>query len=215
MYLSRLILNPRSRQVQSELARPYQMHKTLLRAFPFKLPSGERVLFRLEDNPRTGLLVILVQSQYPPDWKHIQEMKSYLLLPETLPVHISENPSSKQVNLNFHPGQILAFRLNANPTVKRQGKRHGLFKVEDQLNWLERKLKTAGAFPLTIFTSQANTIHARQQREKVKNKLTLFGVRFDGTLRVMDPQTLLSGVDNGVGSGKGLGFGLLSLAPAR
>ena len=34
LYLSRLILNPRSRQVMSEMAHPYEMHRTLMRAFP-------------------------------------------------------------------------------------------------------------------------------------------------------------------------------------
>ena len=37
MYLSRLILNPRNRRVQREIANPYQMHKTLMRCFPAKL----------------------------------------------------------------------------------------------------------------------------------------------------------------------------------
>ena len=35
MYLSQLTLNPRNRRAQRELAAPYQMHKTLMRAFPF------------------------------------------------------------------------------------------------------------------------------------------------------------------------------------
>ncbi|HKV39599.1 MAG TPA: type I-E CRISPR-associated protein Cas6/Cse3/CasE, partial [Blastocatellia bacterium] len=34
LYFSRLLLNPRSRQVRSELANPYEMHRTLMRAFP-------------------------------------------------------------------------------------------------------------------------------------------------------------------------------------
>ena len=34
MYLSRLILNPRSRQVRNELADPYEMHRTVCKAFP-------------------------------------------------------------------------------------------------------------------------------------------------------------------------------------
>ena len=34
MYLSRLILNPRSRRVQRELAEPYEMHRSLMKAFP-------------------------------------------------------------------------------------------------------------------------------------------------------------------------------------
>ena len=40
-------------------------------------------------------------------------------------------------------------------------------------------------------------------------------VQFDGLLRVTDPDRLRETVRKGIGSGKGLGFGLLSLAPAR
>ena len=64
MYLSRLLLNPRSRQVRSELARPYEMHRTLLRAFPNgKVHTGRTeedasgLLFRVEEDARTGRLL--------------------------------------------------------------------------------------------------------------------------------------------------------------
>ena len=34
LYLSRILLNPRSRRAMSELLHPYEMHRTLMRAFP-------------------------------------------------------------------------------------------------------------------------------------------------------------------------------------
>ena len=34
MYLSRLILNPRSRRVQKEIEYAYELHRTLMRGFP-------------------------------------------------------------------------------------------------------------------------------------------------------------------------------------
>ena len=43
MYLSQLTLNPRTRRVQRELANPYELHRTLMRAYPEALPEGERV----------------------------------------------------------------------------------------------------------------------------------------------------------------------------
>lgn len=223
MYLSRLILNPRSRQVRSEIARPYQMHKTILRAFPEKLPSCERVLFRLEEDPRNGLLMLLVQSQHVPDWQHLLNGKNYLLPVEFLPDQIAENPSIKAINLQLHAGQSLSFCLYANPTRKvkveidgeRKAKRVGIFKEEEQQQWLTRKLEAVGASILRTSTSQRGNIYALQSKDGQKNKLTLLGVRFEGVLQVMDPQALCQAVDNGIGSGKSLGFGLLSLAPYR
>ena len=34
MYISQLVLNPCNAQVRAELAHPYELHRTLLRAFP-------------------------------------------------------------------------------------------------------------------------------------------------------------------------------------
>jgi CRISPR system Cascade subunit CasE len=221
MYLSRLFLNPASRQVLSELSRPYQMHKTILQAFPETLPADERVLFRLEEDPRSGRLVLLVQSQHRPDWSPLLNGRGYLQPLAELPAQVGENPSTKPVDLQLRAGQVLSFRLYANPTKKtkvegkKNGQRVGLFKEEDQIEWLERKLKAAGAVPLNVRTSPSGNITARQTKDEAKHKITMLGVRFEGALKVVDPAALTRAVDNGIGSGKGLGFGLLSLAPYR
>jgi CRISPR system Cascade subunit CasE len=45
--------------------------------------------------------------------------------------------------------------------------------------------------------------------------IVLLAVRFDGYLRVRDPELFREAVVNGIGHGKALGLGLLSIAPAR
>src|ERR1019366_6177883 len=83
MFLSRLVLNSHDPQVRCDLARPYEMHRTLWRAFPDGDPG--RVLFRV-DTDRTGAPpVILVQSDFRPDWQRLAERPSrYLLAPPDL-----------------------------------------------------------------------------------------------------------------------------------
>ena len=50
MYLSKLTLNPRSRAVQRDLARPHDLHKTIMAAFTATLDKAhERVLFQPTD----------------------------------------------------------------------------------------------------------------------------------------------------------------------
>ncbi len=97
MYLSRLILNPLSRQVQQEIANPYQMHRTILHAFPQDLrANGERVLFRVDALPRTGQLHLLVQSQGKPDWTWLASRdgrRPYLAASDR------PNPAVKQTDL--------------------------------------------------------------------------------------------------------------------
>ena len=213
MYLSRLILNPRNRRVQKEVADPYQMHRSLMRAFPDDLEAGtERVLFRLDSSPRTGTLAVLVQSLTQPDWSWVAEpgARGYLV-PTGEP-----NPAVKSFDLHLAPGQVLAFRLRANPTVKRtvdgKKKRMGLYREEEQIKWLERKAEQSGFRVLSARTSSQETVGGCIHDGDNTHKLRLFSVQFDGLLQVIDSDRLRESVQCGLGSGKGLGFGLLSLA---
>jgi len=214
MYLSRLILNPANRRVRSEVADPYQMHRSLMRAFPDDLAEGdERVLFRLEEHPRTSALTLLVQSLTLPDWSWLAEpgARGYLL-----PVG-EPNPAVKPFDLQLASGQVLAFRLRANPTVKRRfnekdHKRVGLYREEQQIEWLKRKGEQGGFRLLSARTGAQDDVKGTIRRDGQKHLLKLVGVQFDGLLQVTDPDRLREAVRQGIGSGKGLGFGLLSLA---
>ena len=224
MYLSRLILNPRSRQVRNELADPYEMHRTVCKAFPNanytdNEPSG--ILFRTDVNPRTYIPTLLVQSLLNPNWDFLRmEKKDYLLGENDLPFDV-ENPSYKEIKLELRAGQVLAFRLRANPTVKKdregkkQGRRAGLLREEDQHKWLIRKLESAGAALVSVNIVNEQFTRGKLFIEKEKEKrLNFLSVQFDGVLQVKDKDKLANTIFTGFGSAKGLGFGLLSLARA-
>jgi CRISPR system Cascade subunit CasE len=239
MYLSRLTLNPHARRVQRELANPYELHRTLMSAFPATLPEGERVLFRVDVDARTGVPTVLLQAHGQPDWAWLGDPRAsgYLLRP----------PESKPFALAFTPGQTLAFSLRANPTVKvwlpkddkdPEGAKKPVrlavitkralqvwFDADlDEANlsdlrekalqlWLERKGESGGFDVLRVTAITEGNIAAWQTRkDDDKRKLTHFAVRFEGLLQVTDPATLWETVQQGIGPGKGLGFGLLSLA---
>lgn len=214
MYLSRLILNPLNRQVQREIAQPYEMHRTILRAFPDHLDqTDERVLWRVDSHRRTGALHLLVQSQSAPDWTRLEPADRGR--PYLAPID-GPNPAVKQVNPSYRSGQVLAFRLLANPTKrlgkaygKDKGKRVGLYKPEEQLAWLNRKAEAAG------FAVLSATPHAPGKLRDSQRNLELLNVRFDGLLQVTEPAQLSEAIAQGIGSGKAFGFGLLSVAPAR
>jgi CRISPR system Cascade subunit CasE len=205
MYLSRLVLDPRSRRAQRESADPYQMHRSIMRAFPEDLPADERVLFRCDADRRTGVLTVLVQSLFAPDWSWLSgsEGRGYL-------AEIGEpNPDVKPYSLALTSGQQLLFRLRANPTVKRAGKRHALWREEEQLDWLERKAEAGGFRMLSV---RCQTLGNVQGWTSDRLPLNLFAVQYEGVLSVIDPDRLVQAVQNGIGPGKGIGFGLLSLA---
>jgi CRISPR system Cascade subunit CasE len=212
MYLSRLVLDRRSRYVRMDLARPYEMHRTLMHAFPDDLTEGvERVLYRLETHPQTGVPTLLVQSKLAPQWTQLPP--GYLLAGQEQP-----NPQVKEIHLSFQPGQLLAFRLLANPTKRlskslpqgrEESKRVGLYKPDEQLAWLLRKGEAHG---FQVVSAVPNQQAAMKDRQRL---LEFLGVQFDGLLTVIDPARLSDAVSNGIGSAKAFGCGLLSLAPAR
>ena len=227
MYLSRLLLNPRSRQVQRELADPYEMHRTVCRAFPdanYKDNEPSGILFRVDLHLKTHLPTLLVQSLQQPDWGFLlTDRKDYLLGDVALPPGV-ENPAFKEMDLQLRSGQTLAFRLRANPTFKKtaekeDGKKHkarlGIFKEDDQRKWLERKIESAGAALVSVNIADDQLVRGKLFIEKNDEKrLRFLSVLFDGVLQVKDPKSLVETIYTGIGSAKGLGFGLLSLAPA-
>jgi len=224
MYLSRLILNPRSRQVQHELADPYELHRTVCKAFPdanYKDNEPSGILFRVDLHPRTRIPTLLVQSRQQPNWEFLSaEKKDYLLGANDLPLDV-ENPSFKEMDLKLIEGQTLAFRLRANPTVKKdregkaQGRRVGLIHEADQRKWIEHKLESAGAalVNVNIVNEQFTRGKLFKEREKEK-RMNFLSIQFDGVLQVKDQEKLVNTIFTGFGSAKGLGFGLLSLARA-
>lgn len=212
MYLSQITLNPRSRQVRSELARPYEMHRTLMKAFPQHLQpiqatpladdaNAERVLFRLDVNPEQGWARVLVQSHLQPNWTALN------------PDYALSIEGPKPFTPTFAANQHLAFRLRANPTVKRNGKRWGLQHENEQLEWLNRKAREGGFSVLQVNIRKdqmlSDTIH---RTDSQKHDLSFLSVQFDGTLMVLDPCQFHKTLAAGIGTAKGIGFGLLSLA---
>jgi CRISPR system Cascade subunit CasE len=216
MYLARLILNPRNRWVQEDLANPYDLHRRLMRSYPddLDMPSEERVLYRVDTDARTGVPTVLLQSFQPPAWEWLDNGGSYLLPTHRLPPGVRENPALKSFELGLQAGQKLAFRLRANPTVKRQGSRYGLIQEKKQRDWLARKGERNGFNVVGVDLIQEGQTHAwKPKRNGEKRRLTFRSVIYQGILEVADPEQLWRGVKRGIGSGKAFGFGLLSLAP--
>jgi len=201
MYLSMLKLNPRSRQVQAELRDPYQMHRTICKAFGVDKEAWKeaRVLFRVDESNEGRMLRALVQSAIKPDWSRITAPDDYLLT----------EIQCKDVAPVFKAGQRLAFRLRANPTVKREGKREGIYGEMERLEWLNRKGEANG-----FFVQQARVISdGKQKGLTTRGCETVFSAAvFEGVLVVTDPDAFRAAFESGIGSAKGFGFGLLSVA---
>jgi CRISPR system Cascade subunit CasE len=204
LYLSRLVLDPGTPRARQEMELPYEMHRHLLSAFPSRSDGGAgRVLFRVEGQPGGAAgLTVLVQSEKEPNWGRLHDRQRYLL-------PVRDNPAVKPYNPGgIAGGQGLAFRLRANPTRKIEGKKLGLYREEEQRDWLERKAGQGGFVVLVVNLTQEGIVAGRIGESRFR----LVSVRYDGLLRVTDPELFLAGLRTGIGQSQCFGFGLLSLA---
>lgn len=202
MYLSRLSLNPRHPLARRDLADAYEMHRTLVRAFAPN-PGGRphRFLWRLERRDNFQLSsVVLVQAEQPADWSVLAAG------------YANDISGNKLVDLSkfIQAGKRYRFRLLANPTVTRGGKRYGLTRVEDQLAWLVRQGQRQGFSLLGCQRGANERLQTRQGR--TGNRITIHTALFEGVLEAVSADSLRQGVLKGFGHGKALGLGLLSLA---
>lgn len=223
MFLHRVHLNLRCREARRDLADPYQLHATLCRAFsqPGQKCKPGAFLWRLEpETDPQGRPRILIQSRALPDWENIglqewpAEISPAIDLREKLQLE------------TLKPGQRFRFRLRANPTVCRQGKRLGLLRPEEQEAWITRKGKLHGfslpepmAFDFVETTTPRVDVRISQQqmirgRQHSGNTIRIFSVLYDGFLTVTSPDRFRDALQSGIGPAKAFGCGLLSIAPA-
>lgn len=221
MFLHRIHLDPRRREVRRDLSDPYQLHSTLCRAFcePTKKCLEGEVLWRLE--PETGPIGysrILVQSRSMSDWTRIG---MGWLAKSDPPIDLKERLKLDSLRV----GRRFRFRLRANPCVTRNGKRLGLLRLEEQEKWIERKgvrhgfsLPHAASFDRSA--SQQERIDVRISQEQMLrgkqhtgNGIRVYSVLYDGVLTVTEPDKFKDALQSGIGHGKVMGLGLLSIAP--
>jgi CRISPR system Cascade subunit CasE len=227
MHLHRIHLNPRCKEARRDLADPYQMHATLCRAFfPAETPCpAGALLWRQEpETDREGRARVLIQSRVAPDWSR-------------LPVQDWLAHSEPGIDLvqklaldTLKTGQVFRFRLRANPCKSVEGKRQGLVHPDAQQAWLARKGELHG-FALPESTTpdyfdfmqspKARVYHdvriAHEQLLKGTqhggNAIRVYSALFEGRLTVTDPEQFRAALETGIGHGKVMGLGLLSVVP--
>ncbi len=222
MFLHRIHLDPRCREARRDLSDPYQLHSTLCRAFAApdrKCPEG-MFLWRIEPEAApTGHPCILLQSKMLPDWSCI-DIKGWLAKADP-----AIDLNARLSLASIQNGRRFRFRLRANPCVTRNGKRKGLLKLEEQEEWIDRKggqhgfsLPRSVSFDLSETPAKRVDVKVSQEqmltgRKRDGNAISIFSVLYDGVLEVADPERFRAAVQDGIGHGKSMGLGLLSIAP--
>ncbi len=194
LYLTQLVLNPKSAQAIQDIANIYKLHARISTAFLKKTTEHPTCLWRSEINTS---IRILVQSHTKPDWTKIRVTNYFSSIAEKV---------FELDQLALH--NQYQFRLRANATFKTNGKRVAIKDEQKQFQWLFQHAEKGGFKILDASRTHNLAIVAR----KADAKITLNSVEWDGVLEVCDLQLFLQTLSLGIGPAKGFGFGLLSLA---
>ena len=199
------------------------------------------ILFRVEAPAPAGVAV-LVQSTTLPDWGALEPgyltaldgpkpFEPAFRAGQRLRFRLVANPVRRVSRPRLDPapeGSKKDHRVHRQPLVHPlPDPAHG--RADGYLPWLLRQADEYG-FSLDVAegpvgpepvvthapfrTARRRTNRAtRDEARLAKQAVSHFGVRFDGTLTVTEPEALARAVRSGVGPAKAFGFGLLSLAP--
>ena len=224
MFLTQMELHPGRRGTRILLASPQRMHAELLCTFPGQADPG-RLLWRLDTELNRRLLLYVVSAEKP-DLTALVEKAGW-------PTTSSWRTAAYDGFLaRLAPGQRWMFRLTANPvrSVRSEelpgarGRAVPHRTVAHQHQWLADR---AGRLGVAFDDGDGQTnfaVSSRGVREFTKGesdpapagqrrRISLSHARFDGVLKVVDPDLLRTALVTGVGRAKAYGCGLLTLAP--
>jgi CRISPR system Cascade subunit CasE len=194
-----------------DFVQPYVPHDFAAEQVHVKRGADVGFLYRID--PRAGgSVVILVQSALMPDWDYAFHNAGNLL---------AARPEAKPFNPSFEVGQVLRFRLTANPTKTidhksaaegyRKNGRRVRVRNDQLVEWLTRRAERAGfAVEDGTLAVQPGFVYVNKTRDDKGQRL--FSVRYEGQIRVVDPDCFRKTLFAGIGPAKAFGFGLLSVA---
>jgi CRISPR system Cascade subunit CasE len=201
MYLSKIILKwPFCRN-------PYQWHRLIWRLFPDRQEANRDYLFACLKRREGRDIPILLLSKEKPE--RIQTSEIELL-----------DESKSLAGLSFKDGQVLSFRLTANPakvlteyTEEKRKIRVPFIKAEQQITWLIRKLDGIADIENVVSQNEPPLFFNRNGKAG-----KIVPVTFEGILKVIEPvkfkEQIYEKYDHGkyiagIGPGKAFGCGLM------
>lgn len=190
MVLSKCQIDPK------QLINPYQIHRLLWNYFPDHQQQKRPFLFQLERLGKGSVQhgeVLMLSTCQP---QAVEPGEGVTLV------------ATKPYAPRFETGQMLRFRLDANP-VKRLNhsqNRVPLIREEEQIAWLRRKLGASASLGESVISAKEDLFFKKRGRAGKIAK-----VRYEGVLHVEHAEGVNQILKNGVGPAKAFGCGLLLL----
>lgn len=220
-YLSRVEVDVQNRAKTKDLTHLGAYHNWVEQSFPKEIATGvrHRHLWRLDTLNGKKFLLILSESKPDPE----------LLLRYGVQGTVVTKSYDAFLN-KIHDGQIMRFRLTANPTHKithpgeKKGKVFPHITVAQQEKWLVERAPKLGfqlvkqvgidvpseqeTFAFNIVGRERPMLH-----RKPGHSVRLSRVTFEGLLRVEDSEHFKEMLLKGIGREKAFGMGLMTVIP--
>lgn len=208
MYLSRVEIDDNNRQKTRDLTHLGAYHNWVESSFPNELAQNRRLRHLWRIDRLRGKRYLLIVSQEKPD---LTKMQRYGVVNTAMTKDYQ--PFMEQIQ----NGDMMRFRLVANPTYRTDGKVYPHITVEQQKNWLLARTEKAGfEIPSDQLGNYNFEIVNRDWPVLYhKRRVRLSRVAFEGKLRVIDAAKLRLALTNGIGREKAYGMGMLTVIPLR
>lgn len=196
------------------------------------------VLFRADVDDQNSRAVVYVQSVVEPDWSYLDTCKNYLLSEEGISNPAYKNVTVSYLGLRYGQTLAFSLRANPTKRIFKpskgdvllKGKRVALLREEEQVDWLvrkgdEREKGCPGGFEILAKETKVQNDEIRQivhvntmpegkqigykTDEQGKHRMTQLTVRYDGLLRITDPDAFRETLVRGIGPAKAFGCGLM------
>lgn len=206
MYLSRVEIDDGNRQKTKDLSHLGAYHNWVESSFPNEIAQGERLRHLWRIDRLHGKRYLLIVSQEKPN---LDKLEHY-------------GVTSTGMTKDYQPfidriqeGEIMQFRLVANPTYRTDGKVYPHITIDQQKEWLLTKTTAAG-FEIPTMSDGNKQFEIVNRHWPVLHhgrRIRLSQVAFEGHLKIVDAEKIKNALTHGIGREKAYGMGMLTVIP--
>lgn len=234
MYFNKIQLSAHISQEQRLEKTPsdaYAQHQQIWRFFPGQPDANRHFLFRHLET-ETPLTYYLISEQRPIDTSHMWSIQTKEYTPmlesgQVFTFSLKANPTIKKKEAPGKKGKRHDVIMNAkrqwqaeHPGQSPMGQTWQTLITEASLKWLQRKgdfhgfeVDTSHFFVETYRQERSDKKKKKRSQIESRKPIRISTVNLVGVLRVIDPDSFKTCLFEGVGSAKGLGYGLLLIRP--
>lgn len=204
-------INTQRRESLNLLSSPERIHAAVMKGFPNSEESGERILWSLQKGYAST--IVYVESDTRPDYTGWVERYGWPELPPENTVRTTDNTAFHD---SISEDDIRVFQLTATPAKKMNGSKNRVPLVGEAANdWVRNKLLDAGCEIIDGTFSKKSENSYKFTKNAGSSVVKVSQSTYAGLVRIKDPKKAVSAINDGIGSNKAYGSGLLLLGKRR